>query len=54
MSSMDEVIRRLIFDAEVGLQLRQTNDAAVFPPAELNAFRLDDVRPEEWLQSPLQ
>ena len=54
MSPMDEVIRRLIFDAEIGLQLRQANDAAIFPPAELDAFRLNDVRPEEWLQSPLQ
>jgi hypothetical protein len=54
MSTVDKIIRSLIFDAEVGLQLGQPNDTAVFPPPELNTLRLDNVGSEERLQSPVQ
>jgi hypothetical protein len=54
MSTMNEKVRSLVFDAEVGLQLRQPNHTAVFPPQELNTLRLDNMSLEKWIQSPVQ
>jgi hypothetical protein len=54
MSTVDQVIRGLIFDAEIRFQFRESNNTAVLPPPELNTFGLDDVSLQEWLQPPIQ
>jgi len=54
VSAMDEIVGRLVFDTEVGLQLRQPNHAAVFPPPELDTLGLDNMGAEKWLESPIQ
>ena len=43
MSAVDQVIRSLIFDAEVRFEFRKSNNTAVFPTPELNTFGLDNV-----------
>jgi hypothetical protein len=54
MSAVDQVIRSLIFDAEVRFEFRKSNNAAVFPTPELNTFGFDDVSSQERLQPPIQ
>jgi hypothetical protein len=54
MGTVDQVIRGLIFDAEIRFQFRESNHTAVFPPPELNTFGLDDVSSQEWFQPPIQ
>ena len=54
MSTVDEVIWSLVFNAEVGFQFREPNHTAVLPPSELNTLGLDNVSAEEWLQPPIQ
>ena len=54
MSTVNQVIRSLIFDAEIRFEFRKSNNTAVFPTPDLNTFGLDDVSSQEWLQSPIQ